>query len=108
MGYQETWWTFYPYVGLETKESSEPGPKFFGSVRVGATPLTYQHATFFDTTVFPRCGITGRMELGVRFQKFAMSAVVEGMSWGQSADVEGSFQPASRMLTVGGQISYAF
>ena len=32
-GYQETWWTFYPYVGLETKDSPEPGPKFFGSVR---------------------------------------------------------------------------
>ena len=28
-GYQETWWTFYPYIGLESKESSEPGPKLF-------------------------------------------------------------------------------
>ena len=36
IGYQETWWTFYPYIGLETRESSEPGPQFFGSVRVGA------------------------------------------------------------------------
>ena len=39
-GYQEDWWTFYPYVGLETKESDEPGWKFFGSVRFGLTPLT--------------------------------------------------------------------
>ena len=30
-GYEETWWTFYPYVGLETKDSDEPGLKFFGS-----------------------------------------------------------------------------
>ena len=29
-GYDETWWTFYPYVGLETRDSDEPGLKFLG------------------------------------------------------------------------------
>ena len=107
-GYQETWWTFYPYVGLETKDSDEPGLKFFGSVRVGATPLTYQYATYFDTTAWPRCGITGQLEAGVRYQRFSLSAFVEVMTWGASAVVQDaygdySFQPDSRMLTLGGQ-----
>jgi len=107
-GYQETWWTFYPYIGLESKESSEPGPKLFGSVRIGATPLTYQHATYFDTTLYPRCGIDVQMELGVRFEQFSVSAYLEEMTWGESAVVRDSLQPASRMLTIGGKLGYSF
>jgi hypothetical protein len=107
-GYQEDWWTFYPYIGLETKESNEPGWEFFGSARFGLTPLTYQYASGFDTAIYPRCGVTGKMELGVRFQKFSASAYIEAMTWGESAEVEGSFQPASRMLTFGGQLGYTF
>jgi hypothetical protein len=107
-GYQETWWTFYPYVGLETKESDEPGLHWFGSARFGVTPLTYQHATYFDTTVYPRCGLTGRAELGVHYRQLSASAVLETMTWGESADVRGTFQPASRMLTIGGQLGYTF
>ena len=107
-GYQETWWTFYPYVGLETKDSEEPGMKFFGSARIGATPLTYQHATYFDTTVYPRCGITGQLQAGVRYKGFSLSAYAEVMTWAASAIVEDSYQPDSRMITVGGQLGYMF
>ena len=82
-------------------------------MRIGATPLTYQHATFFDTTVWPRCGITGQLEAGVRYQRFSLSAFAEVMTWGASAAVEdaygdASFQPDSCMLTVGGKLSYTF
>ena len=107
-GYQETWWTFYPYIGLETKDSAEPGAKLFGSVRFGLTPLTYQHASYFDTVVYPRCGVTGQMELGVRFQRFSVSTYLEAMTWGESAVVRGGFQPESRMLTLGGKLGYSF
>ncbi len=107
-GYQETWWTFYPYLGLETRQSDEPGLKFYGSARFGITPLTYQYATYFDTTVYPRCGVTGRVELGVTYHRLSALAVVEGMTWGESAVVRDTFQPASRMLTIGGQIGYTF
>ena len=114
-GYQEFWWTFYPYVGLETRNSDEPGLQFFGSVRVGVTPLNFQYATLMDpdypragSVVYPRCGMTGQMELGVRYQKFSASAFLEAFTWGQSADVGDSFQPASRMLTIGGKIGYTF
>lgn len=107
-GYQETWWTFYPYIGLESKDSNEAGLQMFGSVRLGVTPLTYQHATYFDTALYPRCGLTGRAELGVHYRALYVSAVVEAMTWGESADVRGSFQPESRMLTLGGQMGYRF
>jgi hypothetical protein len=107
-GYQEDWWTFFPYVGLETKESDEPGWKFFGSARFGITPLTHQYVGYFDTTLWPKCGLTGKAEFGVRYQKFSVSAYLEAMTWGQSEVVAGSLQPESRMLTIGGQLSYTF
>ncbi len=107
-GYQETWWTFYPYFGLETRDSTEPGWKFFGSARFGITPLTYQHATYFDTTLYPRCGLTGQAELGIRFEKCSVSAFIEAMTWGESAEVRGSLQPDSQMVTVGGKLGYTF
>jgi hypothetical protein len=114
-GYQEDWWTFYPYVGLETKEPDEPGWKFFGSVRFGLTPLTYQSVSYpvpdyycVNTALYPRCGVTGKMELGVRFQHVTVAAYLEGFTWGESAEVRGSLQPASRMLTLGGQLGYTF
>ncbi|MEN6450714.1 MAG: hypothetical protein ABFC96_09500 [Thermoguttaceae bacterium] len=113
LGYQETWWTFYPYLGIETKDSPEPGWKFFAAARIGATPITYQYATYFDSVTWPRCGLTGRLELGVRYERFSLSAVGEGMSWAESAPVEGSqgytsLQPASRMWTLGGQLGWTF
>jgi hypothetical protein len=107
-GYQEDWWTFYPYIGLETKESDEPGWKFFGSVRFGLTPLTYQYASYFDTALYPKCGVTGKAEFGVRFQRFSVSAYLEAMTWAESAVVRDSLQPESRMLTLGGQLGYTF
>lgn len=108
MGYQESWWTFYPYIGLETKESDEPGPKFFGSMRVGMTPLTYQYVSYFDIALYPRCGVTAQAEAGVRFQKFSISACFEYMAWGQSGVVRDSYQPQSEMFTIGGKVGYTF
>ncbi len=107
-GYQESWWTVYPYVGLETKESKEPGPQLFFSARVGATPLTYQYATYFETVVYPKCGVTGQAELGVRCKNYSISAFLEGMTWGKSAMVRDTYQPESRMLTIGGKVAYTF
>lgn len=107
-GYQENWWTFYPYVGIETKESTEPGWHFFSSARFGLTPLTYQRISYFETTLWPQCGLTAQMELGVRFQKCSVSAYLETMTWGESPVVRECYQPESRMLTIGGKLSYTF
>jgi hypothetical protein len=111
-GYQETWWTFYPYVGVETRESSEPGFHFFGSARFGITPLTYENSG--GVNLYPRCGATGQAQAGVRFQKFSVAAYIECMTWAQSNTVTyyssgySYLQPASTMFTFGGQIAYTF
>lgn len=57
---------------------------------------------------YARCGLAGQMELGVRFQKCSVSAYLEGMTWGESPVVRDTLQPESRMLTVGGKLSYTF
>ena len=54
-GYQEFWWTFYPYIGLETKTSNDPGLQLVGSIRAGFTPLNFQYATLTDPD-YPRAG----------------------------------------------------
>jgi hypothetical protein len=116
-GYQETWWTFYPYIGIETKDSDEQGLQFFGSMRFGVTPLTYQYASYYDTVAWPKCGVTAQAEAGVRYQRLSLSAFIEVMTWAASATVDSydafgnltsTFQPDSRMLTVGGKIGYTF
>jgi hypothetical protein len=108
LGYQENWWTFYPYIGLETKEPDEPGWHLFGSTRFGLTPLTYERINDFGITLHPRCGLTAQAELGVRYQHTAVSAFIECMTWGASGVVQDAYQPDSRMLTVGGKIGYTF
>jgi hypothetical protein len=107
-GYQECWWTFYPYIGLETRESSEPGIHFYGSMRVGFTPLTYESIAYYGLALYPRCGMTAQAELGIRYNKCVLAATVETMTWGESAVVQDSYQPESSMLTVGGKFSFTF
>ena len=105
---------FISYVGLETKSTDEPGPSSLARSAQGFTPLTIQYATLTDpdypragSVVYPRCGFTGQA-MGVRFQKFTASAFLEAFTWGESAIVGDSYQPASRMLTLGGKIGYTF
>ncbi len=116
-GYEETWWTIYPYIGVETRESNEPGVHFYGLARVGATVFTYQYADsidlnyyplYSDTVLNPRCGVTAQLQLGVHFQKFSLVAFSEIMTWAESAEVRGSLQPASCMTTIGAQFGYTF
>jgi hypothetical protein len=114
-GYQEFWWTFYPYIGLETRNTDQPGLQFLGSARVGFTPLNFQYATLTDpdypragSVVYPRCGFTAQAQLGVTYHRFSATAYVEWFTWGESAVVGDSYQPASQMLTIGAQIGYTF
>jgi hypothetical protein len=114
-GYQETWWTFYPYVGLESKVLDQNAFHFFGSARVGLTAFTYQYADIADpyygtggSVLYPRLGVTSQAELGVACRRFSLSAYTEVMTWGESAVVRDSLQPASLMLTVGARVGYTF
>jgi hypothetical protein len=119
-GYQETWWTLYPYVGLEKKWLLENSEEIFLSGRLGCTAVTYQDASLQDVAVdtttkpatvtnitdssplWPSPGLTSQVECGLRYGKFAMSAYFDAMTWQASPIGRGGyFQPDSRMITVG-------
>lgn len=107
-GYQETWWTIYPYIGIEKRRTHDEGIEFYYSARIGATPVTYQRVEDFETTLYPQCGLTGKLEAGVRGRRFLLSAYFEAMGWTQSDEVRGSLQPASSFTTVGFEAGYCF
>jgi hypothetical protein len=108
MGYQETWWTIYPYIGVERRRTHDDSLQFYYSARIGATPITYQRIEDFATTLYPKCGLTGALEGGIRGRRFLLSAYFEAMSWSQSDIVRDSLQPFSSFMTIGLRAGYCF
>ncbi len=115
-GYQESWWTFYPYVGFETRRTLKPGRELYGMTRVGMTAFTREHITHNDVTLFPRPGVTVQSEFGLRGPRLAFSWFTELMTWSMSPLVLNYEdnrlyhirQPASLMLTIGGRVSWSY
>jgi hypothetical protein len=107
-GYQETWWTIYPYIGMEKKRTIHEGLEFYAGGRVGLTAATYQHVAFDDVSLYPKAGLIGQLEGGIRGQSLFLSAFFESMSWGESDEVRGYLQPASTMLTLGIRAGFTF
>jgi hypothetical protein len=118
---QETWWTLYPYVGLERWWSLGSGLELFSSLRVGTTALTYNYSNAYNLPVYPRLGVVGGLEFGLRGQRLSLSGSCEVMTWAQSADQyfsstdsNGNFiiaavnQPTSTMFLLGGKLGYSF
>ena len=65
-GYQEFWWTFYPYIGLEKKRPLSGAWEFYYAARIGCTAMTYQYATWGCVPLYPKAGVTGQLEAGLR------------------------------------------
>jgi hypothetical protein len=107
-GYQETWWTLYPYVGVEKRRDLNEDFEFFASARIGVTAFTYERVTLDDTQLYPRTGLLGNLETGIRGKHFLLSVAFEEMSWGESAVNRGSVQPASLLYTVGLKTGFSF
>jgi len=108
-GYRETWWTIYPYLGLETRGVPDlRNIEFFGSARLGSTAITYEHVTWNDVSLYPELGVTGQLELGLRSRRLFLSAHTEFMTWGESDLVRDSCQPRSRLVTVGLRTGFRF
>jgi hypothetical protein len=114
---QQTWWTIYPYVGLEKKWLRPNGSELFFSGRLGCTVLTYERTQWPDDPAFyPRPGITGQVELGWRTPRFFVSGYFEAMSWQNSQDEHlhnGSstdyyYLPAAQMYTTGLKVGLCF
>jgi hypothetical protein len=107
-GYQETWWTIYPYLGVETRRTPHADLELYASGRIGFTPLTFQFVSFDDVVLHPKTGLTGQLEVGLRGETFHLAAFAEAMSWGESGVVREVLQPASRMFTVGMKTGFSF
>jgi hypothetical protein len=108
-GYDETWLTVYPYVGIETKEEMIVGPRMrlFGGARIGFTAFTSEDVSL-GVTLRPRCGPVVQFELGMRNERLAVSLFGETMCWGESPEVDGYLQPCSTMTTFGCRLLYRF
>ena len=66
MGYQETWWTMYPYLGMETHTPAGDDLELYSESRVGTTAMTYQFASINDRPLWPKAGVIANAELGLR------------------------------------------
>jgi len=119
-GYQETWWTVYPYIGLETRRDPAAFLEWFAAGRVGLTAFTYEYISLDDLVLHPRPGFTGQIETGVRGPHFLCSVFLEAMSWNQSNKVSThpdywgypsgweDFQPLSIMFTAGLRAGFSY
>ena len=68
-GYQETWWTMYPFLGLETHRPLGTDTELYSQWRAGTTALTYQFVSINDRPLWPRPGVFANTELGLADQR---------------------------------------
>ena len=108
LGYEEAWWTVYPYFGMEKRRVPTNGMEFYWAGRIGLTPLNFERivcvsdfGSNFAVTLHPRTGVTGQLEAGLRGQRFYLSAFFEGWTWAESPVVADTLQPRSQMMLVG-------
>jgi hypothetical protein len=108
-GYQETWWTVYPYLGAERRRIIQGGPEMYWSGRIGLTARTFVHGSSLDDTrLYPQPGIMGTLECGVRGPHLFLSAFAETFNWRQSPEMRGWLQPASSLVMVGLKTGVSF
>lgn len=107
-GALEVWWTLYPYLGMECHRPLGPGLELYSEARIGATAITFEHAADMVEALWPRCGLTTEVELGLRGERFFLSATCEAMTWSHSSVVEDAFQPNSEFVTIGGKLGFRF
>ena len=109
-GYQEAWWTTYPFLGLETHYWLTSRLDLYSETRAGMTAVTYEYATagYSDRPLWPRPGVLFNAELGLRGERLYLAARAEVLSWEQSSEIQGTLQPHSVMYTVGARLGYMF
>ena len=65
-GYQETWWTIYPYLGWEGRREISPCLEWFAGLRVGMTAVNYEFVSYYEVALHPKLGVTAQAEFGLR------------------------------------------
>ncbi|MEN6451753.1 MAG: hypothetical protein ABFC96_14780 [Thermoguttaceae bacterium] len=113
VGLQETWWTIYPYIGLEKRWTLGDCFEPFVSGRLGGTAFTFEHDSLLNSPAcYPTFDITGQIEAGFRRKSLIVSACFEGFAWGHSESVHSGggmfYYPASQLTTLGLKVGFAF
>ena len=103
-GYQEYWWTLYPYVGLEKRWPCNFGEELYARGRVGCTAFTHQFVNLdTGTTLYPQADVIGQIEVGFRHDQLFIAAYFEAMTWNVSPIVRGDLQPLSQNVYHGAE-----
>ncbi len=118
---QETWWTLYPYLGFEWKHELTERLQFYTNMRAGLTALGYDYSNVYQIAVYPKLGVVGELEAGVRGEHLSLTADAQVFTWSRSADQlftttdsSGNLQfytvdqPTSTMFLLGGKLSYSY
>lgn len=109
---QETWWTIYPYIGLETHCRLGTELDIYSESRIGTTAVTYQFSSTDTNPLWPQPGIMANTEIGLRGSRFFIAGRIEVMSWSPSSLVygenSGANQPNSVMFSAGGRMGFVF
>ena len=98
---QQSFLTFYPYVGMETRRNADRTIEPYGRARIGLLALTYEHITVLERTFFREPGVTGQTELGVRGDRFFLSGYFEAFAWPRSNNGSAGNLTTMMLLTVG-------
>lgn len=107
-GYQENWWSIYPYIGLETRRILTNDWEWYGMARIGVDALTWERASINFTALYPDAGFNYQTETGVRGKHLFLALVVEGFNFGESGVSNGWLQPQSFWSTIGLKTGYSF
>jgi len=115
-GYHQTWWTLYPYAGLEKEWLFDGWGKFYASGRLGCTAMTYLYIHELRQAVYPKPNITALVEAGWRRNHFDLSVHFEAMAWQPSHPFHFHGDPSkdvyvycgSQMFTVGMQLGWHY
>jgi hypothetical protein len=113
LGYNDTWVTVYPYLGLETRHDPTKTLEFYGRMRVGVTAYTHNHHIVNDDPqdsagLAPQIGATALLEEGVRYHNFTVTGWAEVFGFSRSDVNNGQLQPVSTLLTLGVKAGYSF
>ena len=108
-GYSETWFTFYPYIGFETRRDPTKAWEFYGRTRIGVTAWNFNYASLGPgDMLYPRPGVTALLEEGIRNGNFTVTGWAEIFGWSRSGVHDGYLQPQSTMLTIGVKAGYLY
>ncbi len=98
----ETWFTFYPYIGFESRRDLSKAWEFYGRTRIGVLAWNIDDVTTSPSVVlYPRPGVTALLEEGVRIDNWLVTGYVETFGWARSGVHDNFVSPATTQVLAG-------